>query len=97
MSVARIVTRVARVEQVLSPRSGADRGITLEELYRPLWRRDKAKFLEIAHHTEATLLIPQFEREDAVAAEAERRSSVKESNYRSRLKQRAAGKARVAR
>jgi len=83
MSVAQIGKRVAKVEQVLAPRPDPHKNMfTLEELYRSLWQGDKAKFWDVAQYTQGMLLVPQFEREDAVAAEAKRRSSVKTSSYR---------------
>jgi len=94
VSVSQIAKRVTRVEEALGSRSDPDRTtFTLEELYRSLWQHDKAKFLEIAQHTQGMLLVPLLEREDAAAAEAKRRSSVKTSSYCSRFKQRAAAKA----
>jgi len=71
MSVPRIARRIARVEQVLCPRADCGNGTyTFEELCRSVWRQDSVKFRKLAEHSMAALLIPQFEREDALAADA---------------------------
>jgi len=83
MSVAQIVKRVERVEQALGSRSDPDKStFTLEELYRSLWQRDRAKFLEIAQ--QGMLLLPQFEREDALAASGEDKFRSSNSQAKSR-------------
>jgi hypothetical protein len=77
--------RVAKVEQILCPRPDPYKNtVTLEELYRSIWKQDKVKFLERAQNTSAMLFKPQFEREDAHAAEAERRFIARTSNSNSR-------------
>ena len=60
------MTRVAKLEEVIHPQ--ADGTFTLEEVCRALWRQDKETFLEIAKFTTYSLLIPQFEREEAEAS-----------------------------
>jgi len=41
------------------------RTYTLEELCRTIWQQDERRFREIAKHSSFSLLIPQFERENA--------------------------------
>ena len=75
MSVSQIAKRVVRVEQVLSPRPALDDNtFTLEELCRSMWQRDKAAFLELGKTFPVELFSRNYEREDALAAEAERRN-----------------------
>jgi len=81
MTVPRIARRISRVEQVLSPRPDSGDGIyTLEEMCRSAWRQDSVKFREIAEHTMAALLIPQFEREDALTADGGSRNHLRSSH-----------------
>jgi len=75
MSVAQIVKRVERVEQALCPRHDPDKTtFTLEELCRSMWQQDQAAFMALGDIFPVELFRTNFEREDALAAEAERKS-----------------------
>jgi len=81
MSAAQIGKRVARVEQILCTRHDENM-FTLEELCRSMWQRDKAAFLALADIFPVELFSRNFEHEDALAAEAERRNRSRFSNSR---------------
>jgi hypothetical protein len=65
-----IVRRIQRLEALEFQHRAKDghRSITLEELCRLSWRRDKKEFLESAKNNSYQLFASQFEREDAEAA-----------------------------
>jgi len=81
MNASQIAKRVARVEQVLCPRRD-ENTFTLEELCRSIWQRDKAAFLALGDIFPVELFSRNFEHEDALAAEAERRNHSRFSNSR---------------
>jgi hypothetical protein len=60
-----------KLEQRLSSHDGT---ITLEELCRAMWRKDKRKFSEIARGTNLRLFVRQFELEEVERGDAERQS-----------------------
>ena len=65
-----VVRRIQRLEALEFQHRAEDghRSITLEELCRLSWRRDKKEFLESAKNNSYRLFVSQFEREDAEAA-----------------------------
>ena len=86
-----IARRIQRLEALEFQHRAKDghRSITLEELCRLSWRRDKKEFLESAKNNSYRLFVSQFEREDAEAASRGRKkyralSSQAESPARSK-------------
>jgi hypothetical protein len=68
MRTRQILKRVAKLEDLICPRSDGNTSITLEELCRSMWRSDKKHFIEIAKNNSYQLFVYQFEQEDANAA-----------------------------
>jgi len=73
MSTRQILKRVAKLEDLICPRSDGNTSITLEELCRSMWRSDKQRFMEIAKNNSYQLFVYQFQREDAEATSMARR------------------------
>jgi len=71
MSTRQLLKRVANLENLICPQS--DGSVTLEELCRSMWRRNKKHFREIAEESSYPfqLFVYQFQREDAEAASQE--------------------------
>ena len=88
MSFAQILRRVGKVEQVLSPRDGPIM-VTLEELCRSIWEQDKPAFLELGTFFPIEFFRPKFEREAALATEAE--GSLRSNHSQSSLRRGAVG------
>jgi hypothetical protein len=68
MNTRQRLKRVAKLQNLLCPQS--DGSVTLEELCRSMWRRNKKTFREIAEASNYPyqLFVYQFEQEDADAA-----------------------------
>jgi hypothetical protein len=68
MNARQRLNRIAKLQELLCPKS--DGSVTLEELCRSMWRRNKKNFREIAEESSYPyqLFVYQFEQEDADAA-----------------------------
>ena len=70
MGTRSIRKRIARLEKLMSPQYDEDGNvrITLEELCRPMWKRNRKKFIKLVKGTSMQVLICQFQAEDAIEA-----------------------------
>jgi hypothetical protein len=70
MSTRQTLKRIAKLEKLMRPPDDGDGtiSITLEELCRSLWRKDKIGFMKSAENNSYQLFVNQFQREDANAA-----------------------------
>lgn len=76
MTTRVIRKRLARLEKWIDPEydDDGDVPITLEELCRRMWKRDKEHFMKLVEGTIMNVLVYQFQAEDeAEAAENHRR------------------------
>jgi hypothetical protein len=64
MSIRQVLKRLEALEKVQTKH---DDGFMLEELFRPMWRRDRKGYLKLASEKGSftAFLATQFEREDA--------------------------------
>ena len=69
-----MLKRVAKLESLICPESDGNISITLEELCRLMWRRNKEHFRKIAEDSNYPfqLFVYRFQREDAEAASRQR-------------------------